>query len=115
MPFHHRRRQVRFTRSRTRAADAVTGLGALAAASLFLLPTALTAESAQAATGDAPGAPGASPTWRTGDKDGVGTALSSDSKVWYTLAEGTLSEVYYPAADTANLRDLGFVVTDGQT
>ena len=70
---------------------------------------------AGAADGDAPGAPGASTTWRTGDKDGVGTALSRDSKVWYTLTEGTLSEVYYPAADTANLRDLAFVVTDGST
>jgi glucan 1,4-alpha-glucosidase len=66
-----------------------------------------------AAAADAPGAPGASATWRSGDKEGVGTAVSRRSKVWYTLAEGTLSETYYPAADTPNVRDLQFAVSDG--
>ena len=79
------------------------------------LTTTLAGAPPATAAGDAPGAPGASTTWRTGDKDGVGTALSRASKVWYTLTEGTLSEVYYPAADTANVRDLSFVVTDGST
>src|SRR6478735_3014449 len=65
-------------------------------------PAAAAGSTAGSAAGEAPGAPGASTTWRTGDKDGVGTALSRASRVWYTLTEGTLSEVYYPAADTAN-------------
>ena len=60
-----------------------------------------------------PGAPGGAATWTTGDKDGVGTAVSRDSKVWYTLTGGTLSETYYPAADTPNVRELSFVVGDG--
>jgi glucan 1,4-alpha-glucosidase len=62
---------------------------------------------------DPPGAPGASATWRVGDKDGVGTSVSRGSKVWFTLAEGTLSETYFPAADTPNVRELQFAVADG--
>ncbi|HEY5834128.1 glucan 1,4-alpha-glucosidase [Streptomyces sp.] len=65
--------------------------------------------------GDAPGAPGAAATWTTGDKDGVGTALSARSTVWYTLTGGSMSEVYYPSADTPNVRRLDFAVTDGAT
>jgi glucan 1,4-alpha-glucosidase len=93
--------------SRTIPLAIATGL---ATALTLLVPTA----HAQA-DGNAPGPPGATTTWRTGYKDGVGTALSRESKVWYTLAEGTLSEVYYPAADTANVKDLQFMVTDGST
>src|SRR4051794_35855963 len=68
-----------------------------------------------AAPSDAPGAPGASATWRNGDKEGVGTSVNPESKVWFTLNDGTLSETYYPAADTPNVRDLSFVVSDGST
>lgn len=67
------------------------------------------------AVDDAPGAPGASTTWTTGYKDGVGTSLSRESKVWYTLTGGTMSEVYYPAADTPNTRELQVAVSDGVT
>src|SRR6476661_8407222 len=63
----------------------------------------------------APGAPGASANWTTGNKQGLGTAIGTDSKVWYTLAGGALSEVYYPSGDTANVRSLDFGVTDGST
>jgi hypothetical protein len=37
-----------------------------------------------AAQPELPGAPGGAATWTTGDKDGVGTAVSRESKVWYT-------------------------------
>jgi glucan 1,4-alpha-glucosidase len=60
-----------------------------------------------------PGWPGASANWTTGNKQGLGTATSADSKVWYTLAGGGLSEVYYPRGDTADVRSLEFAVTDG--
>ncbi|MFG2196745.1 glucan 1,4-alpha-glucosidase [Streptomyces sp. NPDC048639] len=65
--------------------------------------------------GDAPGGPGADATWTTGDKEGVGTALSERSKVWYTLTGGGMSEVYYPSADTPNVRQMQFAVTDGNS
>lgn len=64
-----------------------------------------------ASTVDAPGAPGAKPTWTNGNKQGVGTAASTQSKVWFTLGDGVLTEVYYPAVDRANLRLLEFIVT----
>jgi len=63
----------------------------------------------------APGAPGASANWTTGNKQGLGTAVERKSKVWYTLSGGALSEVYYPSGDTANVRSMEFAVTDGRT
>ena len=69
-----------------------------------------------AATGPAPGSPGQAATWSPGDKDGFGTAIHSPrSKVWYTLNNGTLSEIYYPRIDTEGTRDTQFVVSDGAT
>lgn len=70
---------------------------------------------AAAATGAAPGAPGKASTWVPGDKDGFGTARGTASKVWYTLRNGELSEIYYPRIDTPSTRDTQLVVTDGQT
>ncbi|HEV2989733.1 MAG TPA: glucan 1,4-alpha-glucosidase [Candidatus Angelobacter sp.] len=64
----------------------------------------------------APGAPGAKPTWTNGNKVGVGTSVTANSKVWFTIGEnGTLNEVYYPAIDRANTRTLELIVTDGKT
>src|SRR5215212_8186855 len=41
----------------------------------------------------APGYPGEPANWSPGDKDGFGTAIGApDSKVWYTLNDGVLSE-----------------------
>ena len=66
-------------------------------------------------SGPAPGAPGAASDWVTGDKDGFGTARGTASKVWYTLNNGELSEIYYPRIDTPSTRDTQLVVTDGRT
>ncbi len=66
-------------------------------------------------SGHAFGHPGLSPTWQTARKIGVGTAYSPRSRVWFTLARGILTEVYYPRVDVANLRDLQFLVSDGLT
>ncbi len=63
----------------------------------------------------APGAPGNVPTWTSASKEGVGTATSTDSHVWFTLEGGILTEVYYPRLDTADVRSLEFAVTDGKT
>ena len=48
-------------------------------------------------------------------KSGLGTAVSRDSRVWFTLSHGILNEIYYPRVDHACTRDLGLIVTDGQT
>ena len=59
------------------------------------------------------GAPGIDPRWSHGNKEGVGTAYSQDSKLWFTLFRGVVTEVYYPLIDHPQLRDLQFLVTDG--
>src|SRR4051794_3005098 len=73
------------------------------------------APNAWAASGVAPGGPGASALWTPGDKDGFGTSTTAASTAWYTLNSGELSEVYYPNLGTPSVRDLQFVVTDGKT
>jgi glucoamylase len=62
----------------------------------------------------APGKPGIPPRWTSSAKTGVGTSLSTTSRVWFTLSHGILNEVYYPRVDQACTRDLGLIVTDGQ-
>ncbi len=63
----------------------------------------------------APGAPGIEPRWTGGAKDAVGTAYSVSSRLWYTLANGVNTEVYYPSIDTPQIRDLQCLVSDGET
>ncbi|HET6932587.1 MAG TPA: hypothetical protein VFI45_19840, partial [Candidatus Acidoferrum sp.] len=79
---------------------------------IFALGFALTVPSLAQ---NAPGAPGAMPTWTAGSKEAVGTATSTQSRVWFTMEGGILTEVYYPRLDTANLRTLEFAVSDGKT
>src|SRR6185312_9022778 len=64
------------------------------------------------ATGTAFGQPGIAPTWSTSSKDGIGTAYSTASHVWFTLALGILTEIYYPTIDRPQIRDAQFLVTD---
>src|SRR5436190_9602410 len=39
-------------------------------------------------------------------KDCLGTARNTTSKVWYTVANGVLSDVYYPTVDNTNVEQL---------
>ncbi len=55
------------------------------------------------------------PKWTFGAKDGVGTAYSVSSRLWYTIANGVITEVYYPTIDTPQIRDTQFVVSDGES
>ena len=59
----------------------------------------------------APGAPGAEPSWTSSAKSGVGTALDSRSRIWFTISHGIVDEVYYPRVDQANTRDVGLLVS----
>ena len=63
----------------------------------------------------APGGPGIEPRWTGGAKDAVGTAYSVSSRLWYTLANGINTEVYYPTIDTPQIRDIQYMVSDGET
>ena len=61
------------------------------------------------------GRPGIKPRWTHGDKDGVGTAYAASSRIWFTLWNGIITEVYYPTVDHPQIRDLQFLITDGKT
>src|SRR3954451_14808188 len=103
-----RRSSTRRTAARVAVAALVAGAAGVTA------PTPLGAK--QEAQAHAPGYPGAAATWSPGDKEGFGTAIGATaSKVWYTLNNGTLSEVYFPRIDTEASRDTQIVVSDGST
>ena len=70
---------------------------------------------AAAARTFAPGSPGALSHFDLARKDCLGTARNTTSKVWYTVAGGVLSDVYYPTIDTTNVETLQYIVTDGST
>jgi glucoamylase len=59
--------------------------------------------------------PGISPRWTHSAKDVVGTAYSTSSEVWFTVSDGVISEVYYSTLDRPQIRDLQYLVTDGET
>ena len=61
------------------------------------------------------GHPGIPPKWSYSSKDGMGTAYSTSSRVWFTLASGVVTEIYYPTIDRPQIRDAQFLVTDGET
>jgi len=63
----------------------------------------------------ATGGPGIAPRWTHSAKDVVGTAYSTASRVWFTVSGGVISEVYFPTLDQPQIRDLQFVVSDGET
>ncbi len=61
------------------------------------------------------GWPGIPPRWTHAAKDGVGTAYSSSSRLWFTVWNGVVTEVYYPTVDRPQIRDLQLLVTDGES
>ncbi len=48
-------------------------------------------------------------------KDCVGTARNTTSKIWFTVANGVLSDVYAPTVDATNVETMQYIVTDGST
>jgi len=65
---------------------------------------------AQATDHPAPGAPGHDAHWLSAAKNGFGTANSVASRVWFTLSDGVLTEVYYPTLDVPNVQMLQLVI-----
>jgi glucoamylase len=83
---------------------------------LFALITSLFVAHFSAA--DPAGAPGIAHRWEPARKQAVGTAYEASgasSSVWFTLAQGILTEVFYPSPDQAQVGDLQFLVSDGQS
>jgi glucoamylase len=61
------------------------------------------------------GSPGIEPRWTHGGKDGLGTAYAASSRVWFTFWNGIVTEVYYPTVDRPQIRDLQYLITDGNS
>ena len=87
-------------------------LGALAGAAVLFGGLATTASATTTVT--VPGAPGAMSYFDLARKDCVGTARNTKSKVWFTVADGVLSDTYWPTVDATNVHTLQYLVTDGQ-
>ncbi len=77
----------------------------VALASMLLQPSLVLAD-------NAPCAPGVPSVWAPSAKDFLGTSVSDKSKVYFTGAEGILTEVFYPTVDNVQNVDLQFLVTD---
>ena len=60
---------------------------------------------------EAHGAPGIPPNWCISAKQMVGTSLGH-ARVWFTIGQGILNEIYYPRVDIPQVRDLGFIIAD---
>jgi glucoamylase len=52
-------------------------------------------------------------SWPTAAKNGFGTSTTLASKVWFTLANGVMTEVFYPTLDLPHVRTLQFKVVTG--
>jgi glucoamylase len=64
----------------------------------------------------APGAPGLDAHWPSAAKNGFGTANTLASKVWFTLNNGVMTEIYYPRLDVPNVQMLQLIIvsSDGK-
>ncbi len=63
----------------------------------------------------APGRPGTKPSWSSGAKTAVGTAVSPESRIWFTIGSGILNEIYFPDIDCANTQSVRYLVADGDS
>ena len=95
----------------THSARLALGLSTAVVAALGLVAPC---PAARAQATSAPGGPGVLSRFDLARKDCVGTAAGG-SKVWYTVANGVLSDVYEPTIDNSNVQSLQYLVTDGRT
>ena len=60
-------------------------------------------------------AQGADAHWPTAAKNGFGTSTTLESKVWFTLANGVMTEVFFPRLDVPNVQMLQLLImSDGK-
>ncbi len=95
---------------RARSWFVVLAVGAVVAGS-----PAAAVPAAVAAPVPATGGPGALSHFDLARKDCLGTARNTTSKIWYTVADGVLSDVYAPTIDTTNVETMQYLVTDGSS
>ncbi|HET8976884.1 MAG TPA: glucodextranase DOMON-like domain-containing protein [Solirubrobacteraceae bacterium] len=90
-------------------------LAACAPVAALLPAPALGARPHTSPSVSAPGSPGTESYFDLARKDCVGTARNTTSKVWFTVADGVLSDVYWPTVDATNVHTLQYLVTDGHS
>jgi glucan 1,4-alpha-glucosidase len=100
---------------RTRVIRRWRRLGELVVASVVVVATVGALSVDVRAQGAAPDGPGTTSHFGLARKDCLGTARNTTSKVWYTVANGVLSDTYYPTLDNTNVETLQYIVTDGLT
>ena len=62
------------------------------------------------------GYPGVTPNWSSAKKVQVGTSNTGQkSLVWFTNADGILTETYFPTIDGAQIKDSQILISDGKT
>ena len=88
---------------------------ALGLALIFATPALVQVQTPDAQSAAANDGPGGAASWTTGSKLAVGTSAGLNNKVWFTVAKGITSEVFYPRLDVPNMEDMQYVVTDGST
>src|SRR5215472_17193815 len=60
-----------------------------------------------------PASMGQDARWPTAAKNGFGTSTTLTSKVWFTLANGVMTEVFYPTFDSPKVKTLQLLVRAG--
>lgn len=94
----------------------IAGLRIASATLVALVVSALVKPDETAlAAGTASDGPGVAASWTTGNKLAVGSSAEKTSKVWFTVAKGITSEVFYPRLDIPNMQDMQYIITDGLT
>ena len=89
---------------------------ACAAVLVLGLPTSTVgATSSPVVASPATDGPGSLSHFDLARKDCLGTSRTTASKVWFTVAGGAFSDVYYPTIDNTNVETLQYIVTDGST
>ncbi|HET7315199.1 glucodextranase DOMON-like domain-containing protein [Salinisphaera sp.] len=112
--------QIRYPAASRRSIDGRAGSAGKRSVARLTAGALIAAQAAGAAlfassAAAAPGAPGDMSYFDLARKDCLGTARNDTSKVWYTIADGMLSDVYSPTIDNTNLKSLQFIVTDGSS
>lgn len=86
------------------------------AATVALASAFLAGNAAPALAATATGGPGSTPYWNeSGGVQGFATALSSSSKVWFSLGDGELENAFYPETDEPDTYGLQYYVTNGSS
>jgi glucoamylase len=96
----------------------MTGAVSVGAALLLVAWLAAPAPASRRASvpsGAAADGPGATSYLDVARKDCFATARNATSKVWFTVADGVLSDVFSPTIENTNVNTLQYIVTDGHT